>query len=266
MNLAIDLFLDYRLDRPQPVLLAVEAADAQGQSVTRATLTVEGAALRRFAGEAGVGTRLWAHGPDERMRLRYRAGVTVARATEALEGMEAAPMDTLPPEVLSFLRPSRLCPSDTGAVAELVAARFSTGDGGARLAAIRDWVGAEIAYRPAASHAATTACDTIAAGAGVCRDFAHVVCTLARAAGVPARYASVYAPGVTPPDFHAVAEVWLDGAWRLVDATGMSAPGDTVLIGVGRDACDVPFMETEFDAAPVSQVVSVQAAGPSGAE
>ncbi len=32
--------------------------------------------------------------------------------------------------------------------------------------------------------------------------------TLARAAAIPARFASVHAIGVGPPDFHAVAEVF----------------------------------------------------------
>ncbi|MNC87715.1 Transglutaminase-like superfamily protein [compost metagenome] len=82
--------------------------------------------------------------------------------------------------------------------------------------------------------------------------------TLARASAIPARYCSVYAPGVDPPDFHAVAEVFLadptvpgGGAWHIVDATGMADPAHTVKIGVGRDAADVSFMtvfgEAQFE-------------------
>jgi transglutaminase-like putative cysteine protease len=80
---------------------------------------------------------------------------------------------------------------------------------------------------------------------------------------VPARYCSVYAPGVDPPDFHAVAEVFLadpttpgGGAWHIVDATKMADPADTVKIGVGRDAADVSFMtvfgEAQFEGNQVS--------------
>ena len=79
----------------------------------------------------------------------------------------------------------------------------------------------------------------------------------ARAAGIPARFVSCYAPRVTPQDFHAVAEVFLSdptaeggGAWHLIDATGMANPDEIVKIGVGRDAADVSFMTsfgmTEF--------------------
>ena len=72
---------------------------------------------------------------------------------------------------------------------------------------------------------------------------------LARASTLPARYVACYAPGVDPPDFHAVAEVFLDdpntnggGTWQLVDPTGMAEPSETVKIGVGRDAADVSFL------------------------
>jgi len=60
---------------------------------------------------------------------------------------------------------------------------------------------------------------TLLAGAGVCRDYAHLVIAVLRAVNVPARLVSVYAPGCQPMDFHAVAEAYVDGQWRVVDAT-----------------------------------------------
>ncbi|WP_342454627.1 transglutaminase-like domain-containing protein [Sphingomonas sp. H160509] len=59
--------------------------------------------------------------------------------------------------------------------------------------------------------AETTALDTFASRSGVCRDYSHLLVSLARAGGIPARCVSAYAPGVDPPDFHAVAELWLAG-------------------------------------------------------
>ncbi len=94
---------------------------------------------------------------------------------------------------------------------------------------------------------------------GVCRDFAHVMITLARASGMPARMASVYAPLDPPQDFHAVAEVYLDGGWHLVDATGMARPDQMVRIGVGRDAADVAFLTVYGNAVMQSQSVRVTA-------
>ena len=81
--------------------------------------------------------------------------------------------------------------------------------------------------------------------------------SLARSLCIPARMVSVYAPDVVPQDFHAVAEVWIGGEWRLVDATGMAQPHQMVRVGVGRDAADISFL-TAF--APVelrSQTVRV---------
>jgi hypothetical protein len=56
---------------------------------------------------------------------------------------------------------------------------------------------------------------------GTCRDFAHLGIALCRATGVPARFAAVYAPGLTPMDFHAVFE-------SFVNATAGSAELETM--------------------------------------
>ena len=80
--------------------------------------------------------------------------------------------------------------------------------------------------------------DTLLAGAGVCRDYAHLVVALLRAVNVPARLVSVYAPGVYPMDFHAVAEAFVEGQWRVVDATLLAPRQSLVRITTGRDTAD----------------------------
>ena len=89
--------------------------------------------------------------------------------------------------------------------------------------------------------------------------------TLVRAAGIPARMASVYAIGVEPQDFHAVAEVFLGGEWHLIDATGMAEEAAMVKIGVGRDAADIAFLTAYGDAVMVGQSVRVEQMVPSRA-
>ncbi|MGN9907450.1 transglutaminase-like domain-containing protein [Phytohabitans sp. LJ34] len=64
-----------------------------------------------------------------------------------------------------------------------------------------------------ASGPTTDAADMLLAGQGVCRDYAHLVATLCRAIGVPARVAAVYAAGLDPMGFHLVTETALDGRW-----------------------------------------------------
>jgi transglutaminase-like putative cysteine protease len=102
----------------------------------------------------------------------------------------------------------------------------------------------------------------------VCRDYAHVLIVLARAAAIPARYVSGYAPQVDPQDFHAVAEVFLGdskgpgGSWHLVDATGMARAGEIAKIGIGRDAADVSFLTSFGTIEMVTQEVEVTIAQP----
>jgi transglutaminase-like putative cysteine protease len=43
-------------------------------------------------------------------------------------------------------------------------------------------------------------------------------------------------------DFHAVVEAWVDGGWRVVDATGLAPRRSMLRIGTGRDATDTAFM------------------------
>ena len=67
---------------------------------------------------------------------------------------------------------------------------------------------------------------------------------MCRALDVPARLASVYAPGVDPMDFHAVVEVWRNDRWDVIDATRMAPRSSLVRIATGRDAADTAFAAT----------------------
>jgi transglutaminase-like putative cysteine protease len=115
-----------------------------------------------------------------------------------------------------------------------------------------------IDYVSGTSDGDTTAAHTFVQRQGVCRDFAHLLASMARAASIPARLVSAYAPGVDPPDFHAVVEVWLEGSWHLIDATGMARPEEIVRIGVGRDATDIAFMTVFGSAELYDQQVEVK--------
>lgn len=236
----VDVQLHYTLPHPIDLLLQIEVADLADQRVTDPSLELNTAQhFSRVAAEDGIGTRIWVHMEHE-LRCQYRARVTVDRAVPDLAQLHAVPPHLLPGETVKYLMPSRYCPTDE--FQTFVAAEFGTLSGGPLIAAMRDWIADKIAYRMGASGNHTTALDTFVQREGVCRDFAHLMVTFARAAAIPARFASVYAPGVTPQDFHAVAEVYLDGAWHLVDPTDM-APADTIArIGVGADAAETSFL------------------------
>lgn len=256
MQLTIHAHLDYRFVEPTHVLLQVEAAATDGQRIVEGHLDIDlPQGYARVAGHDGVGERIWLTTGD-RLAVDYRATVAIERPTIDWPALAAVPLAQLPAETVQHLLPSRY--SQPELFERFVKAEFARLEGGALILAMRDWIARNFAYTSGISTDQTTAAESFARREGVCRDYAHVLITLARTAGIPARIASVYAPGVDPPDFHAVAQLYLDGAWHLADATGMASEADMAIIGVGRDAADVSFL-TAFGTAQLwRQTVEVR--------
>ena len=71
----------------------------------------------------------------------------------------------------------------------------------------------------------------------------------------PARVVSVYAPGLYPMDFHAVAEALVDGQWRVVDATLLAPRQSLVRIATGRDAADIAFLDNHNGAITLTKLL-----------
>ena len=259
MKLDIHARLDYRFDAPSDVLLQLEAAaNIPEQSVAESRIDLSPHShFARVAAQDAIGERIWLR-VEDRLTVDYRALVTIARIVGDLPALAKVPPHQLPGETVQYLMGSRYCPADE--FQSFVAATFTGVEGGAMVAAIRDWVKANLRYVPGASTATTTAADTFIRREGVCRDYAHLVITLARAATIPARIASVYALGVEPQDFHAVAEVFVGGEWHLVDATGMADEAAMAKIGIGRDAADVSFLTAYGNARLIEQTVDVRRA------
>lgn len=255
MKLQIDVQLDYGFEDPCDVLLQIEVAALAGQAIEASTITA-GAGLTRIPAQDGFGTRAWL-AAEGRMLVDYAARVTIDRPLRDYAALPATPLHLLPGEAVQYLWPSRYCPS--GQFGTLVHDEFGALEGGAKIAAMRDWISGHLSYVAGASDASTTAIDTFVARQGVCRDYAHLMIALARAADIPARIASVYAPGASPPDFHAVAEVFLGGEWHIVDATAMASAADAAVIGIGRDAGDVAFLTAFGPLELNSQSVAVRA-------
>jgi transglutaminase-like putative cysteine protease len=174
-----------------------------------------------------------------------RCGAGTLAVTYAARVAPAVADEVAPDEaaVLVALRQSRYCPSDTlDGFADLELGGLPDDDERGR--AIGRWVHARLRYELGGSFPLDTAVDTLLSGQGVCRDFAHLTIALCRAVGVPARLVSVYAPGLSPMDFHAVAEVAAGGRWEVVDATWLAPRSSLVRIATGRDAADTAFATT----------------------
>lgn len=256
MRIQIDVALHYRFDVANTVFLALEAAQTEGQVVERAGIELGNATVSRIGGDAGVGERIWARVPGPDFVVTYQSVCDITRDDAPLDRLSAAPLHDIPTEAAPYLRPSRYCQSDK--FGALVKKRFGHVSGGAKVAAIRDWIEDNLSFVPGSSDADTNVLETFAGREGVCRDYAHLMCSMVRAAEIPARMVAVYGPGVTPQDFHAVTQVWLDDAWHLVDATGMCSPDSMAIVAVGRDAYDIAFMGSQENATMLYQSVEVK--------
>jgi transglutaminase-like putative cysteine protease len=265
MPIDISARFAFSLDQPSDVLLQFTAAAIPEQRILSTDCALPDAEHQAWVpAQDDIGERVWLR-VNGRCEISYSARVEVNRLIPNLASLAQLPPHELPAETVQYLFDSRYCPADR--FHAFVDGEFGELSGGARIMAMHDWIAANFSYVPGSSTATTTALDSFVERRGICRDYAHVMVTMARASAVPARYCSVYAPGVDPPDFHAVAEVFLadpstpgGGAWHIVDATGMANPAETVKIGVGRDAADVSFMTVfgfaDFHEKDVSATIS----------
>jgi transglutaminase-like putative cysteine protease len=155
---------------------------------------------------------------------------------------QADPAPATDIDMVTYLRPSRYAEADK--FFGFATTEFQQyGTSVTLLEKVASWVGTRLKYVSGSSDPIDGATDTLLAGAGVCRDYAHLVIALLRALSVPARLVAVYAPGCQPMDFHAVAEAFVEGAWCVVDATCLAPRQSMVRIATGRDAADTAFLD-----------------------
>ncbi|MDP1820515.1 MAG: transglutaminase family protein [Acidimicrobiales bacterium] len=220
-----------RVDLALQVAVASSAGDRHEEELA---VTLDGLAVDVIEVDVdGARTHVLACGAG-RLTIAYRAVV---------EPRPADPPEVTAAERLVALRQSRYAPSDA-LTAFADAELRELPDGAARARAIGDWVFERLRYELGSSGPLDTAVDTLLASRGVCRDFAHLTVALARAVELPARLVSVYAPGLSPMDFHAVTEVVVDGRWQVIDATKLAPRQSLVRISTGRDAADTAFATT----------------------
>lgn len=212
-------------------------AAAQGSHVTSETLSfvLDGQPQRATELTDGHGTRLhtFVSGPG-RMIVDYTADVAG----------RSDPAPSVDLDLVTYLRPSRYCESDS--LTPTARSEFAGLQGHDLLSAVTLWVWERLRYVPGSSLPTDGAEQTLLARKGVCRDYAHLVIALLRALDVPARMVAVYAPGLYPMDFHAVAEAYVDGAWWVVDATRLAPRQSMLRISTGRDAADTAFLTNHW--------------------
>ena len=179
--------------------------------------------------------------------IRYDALALVSDEADVQNpAARAVPPAELPSPFLRFTLPSRYAETD-----QLIGFAWETfakvPAGWPRARAICDWVRENVRYRRGVSGPHWSAADALNRREGVCRDRAHAVIALCRAFNMPARYAVSYLPDLdveddgTPMDFHAYAEVWLEGGWYVFDPHDARARRGRVFIAAGLDAADAAF-------------------------
>ena len=240
----VSTWLEFVVTSPAALALQIAASRSAGTiSAEVMEVTVDGVDQSGSVCElssAGTGRTHLIESPPGLLRIHYRASVTPAPPHSRAHTPEALQPDD---GRIVALRQSRYCPSD--ALGGFAAAEFRAERDRPDLASfVASWVFERLVYEARFSSHLDTAVETLVKNEGVCRDFAHVTIALCRALGIPARLASVYAPGLTPMDFHAVAEVFSDGAWQVLDATRLAPRPSLVRIATGRDAADTAFATT----------------------
>jgi transglutaminase-like putative cysteine protease len=171
----------------------------------------------------------------------------------------ALPVADLPPETLQFLLGSRYCETDL--LGDIAWQKFGYIEGGwAKVQAICDFVHSHIAFGYQNARSTRTAFQTYQERVGVCRDFAHLAVTLCRCLNIPARYCNGYLGDIGVPrdpaamDFNAWFEVYLGGGfsngggqhgrWYTFDARHNMPRIGRIVIARGRDATDIPMLNT----------------------
>jgi transglutaminase-like putative cysteine protease len=218
------------------VALAVSVARNPGYSSLEESLSVTSGA------EQVPATELSDHhgGRFHYMEFAEPTEVTVDY-TATVAGL-AQPEEPNRMELIRYVRPSRYAESDR--LLPTAYAEFGGLQGEELLHAVRNWVFSELRYVSGSSRGTDGAVETLLHRRGVCRDFAHLAIALLRSKDVPARLVAVYAPGLSPMDFHAVAEAYINNAWHVIDPTGLAPRESMVRITAGRDSSDTAFLST----------------------
>lgn len=178
--------------------------------------------------------------PHQTLAVTARSEVWTPASFEQDEGAPS-PLDRW-----DLLRPTRYVPLD-GPIAELAATVDPAGSPRETAMALMGAVRGRMTYETGSTHVRTVADEALAAGRGVCQDFAHVLIGVCRLHGIPARYVSGYlfdprATGNGNSASHAWVDVWAtDGGWISLGPThDREQTGRYVRVGVGRDYADVP--------------------------
>ena len=158
-----------------------------------------------------------------------------------------------PRQVRLFLNPTKLTSPDDH-IANIARELHDKSRDDYKLAEqISDWVYNRMRYGAGATGVKTPAAEALVTGQGLCQDYAHLMITICREAGLPARYVSGHLLG--EGGSHAWVEVLLpsesNGQLEVLgfDPTNQRRPNlKYITVATGRDYRDVPPTSGSFTA------------------
>jgi len=132
------------------------------------------------------------------------------------------------------------------------------GDVEALVSQVATFVRDHVAYVPGSTHVTTTALESWNQKSGVCQDLSHLMISLLRGRGIPARYVSGYLHPLSDATIGETvlgqSHAWVEyfcGEWVGVDPTSGDDIGlQHVVIAKGRDYGDVPPLKGIYHGAP----------------
>ena len=244
--------------------LRLKPIDWPGQVLEDYRLTVEPAgrtsAARAEAGLAHV-TRLVVDTPVRSLTIESVARMTVDRLVPVpadddptlgeIAALALASRDLSAAGPANYLVPSPLIPLDRD-IADYCAADLSPDRGGLEAGiALARRIQRDFAFDPHATLVDTPPREAFRQRKGVCQDFAQIMITGLRAAGLPAAYASGYIRTIPPEGqprlvgadaTHAWVLLWCGPTrgWIGLDPTnGIWMAGDHIVMAVGRDYAEI---------------------------
>jgi transglutaminase-like putative cysteine protease len=171
------------------------------------------------------------------------------RPDEVAGDAREVPVELLPHYLLGFLLGSRYCETDR--LSQVAWDMFGgIQPGWWRVQAICDYVHNHLTFGYPYARATRTAMEAYQERQGVCRDFAHLMITFCRCLNIPARYVNGFLGDIgvprdpAPMDFSAWAEVYLENRWYTFDARHNKPRIGRIVVARGRDATDVPLINT----------------------
>lgn len=239
MRFRVSSNLSYTLEGPATFFFSLKCIETRGQRILQEFLYINpevssdeftiGVGMNRFTRIRPAGA-----GP---LQVRYQADVETTVKVVEVSSLRGDSPETLVPEAVPFLFPSRYCQSDR--LRQQAIDLFGhLQDPHSLAAGISDWIFDHVAYRSGTSNEQSSSVDTLEQRQGVCRDFAHLGIAFCRSMNVPARYVTCYSHLLNPSDFHACYEVFIGGTWYLFDPTRLAPLNGLVRIATGRDAAD----------------------------